>query len=118
NEIGVKSFFVGGGTECLINPNIKEMLKKVKEIGKGIDDVLITNGYALTPEITDILIDLQWEKCFISIDAATQETYKRIRGKELKVVEDNVNYLIKRRNERKSIFPIIRVSFCIQEDNY
>lgn len=117
NEMGVPSFFLGGMTECLINPQIKKILGLIREIGQGIDDVLITNGYELTPEIADLLIDLQWEKVFISLDAATPEAYHKIRGCDLERVERNVNYLIKRKKDRKSLFPLIRVSFVVQPDN-
>ena len=54
---------------------------------------------------------------FVSIDAAKADTYKRIRGRELNVVEDNVKRLVERKKQKHSVFPIVRVSFCIQEDN-
>lgn len=117
HDIGVPSFFLGGGTECLINPNIQNIIDHIRVIGRGIDDVIITNGYCLTDGIINQLIDYQWEKVFISLDAATPETYKKIRGRDLKVVEDNIYRLIAKKKERGSKFPIIRVSFCIQDDN-
>lgn len=115
--IGVPSYFLGGGTECLVNPKIKDIITHIREIGGGIDDVLITNGYALHDELIDLLLDLKWEKVFISVDAATAETYRKIRGKDLKVVERNIQSLLQKRNERGMQIPVVRLSFVIQPDN-
>lgn len=117
NSLGVPSFFVGADAECLINPYIKRILTDIKEIGGGIDNFLITNAYALSEDIINLLIDLQWERIYISLDAATQEAYQKIRGKDLSVVEKNLRNLLRVRNERKSVLPLIRVSFVIQNDN-
>ena len=116
-KMKVPSFFLGGGTECLINPNIVDIIKHIRLLGQGIDDVLITNGYQLTDEIIDLLLELKWEKLFVSLDAATPETYKKIRGRELDVVENNLNRIIEKKKELGVKLPIIRVSFCTQEEN-
>lgn len=116
-SIGVPSYFLGGFTECLINPNIREYLQIIKSEGKSIDDVLITNGYALTEEIIDLLIDLKWEKLFVSLDACKPETYRKIRGKDLNVVERNIDMLIQKKKEKDSVFPLIRVSFVVMGEN-
>ena len=117
NEIGVPSFIIGGETECTINPRIKDMIRLCRKKGNQIDNVLITNGYELTKEISELLIDLQWEKLFVSVDAANSETYMKIRGKDLSVVERNLNQIIRMKEEKNSQLPIIRVSFCIMPEN-
>lgn len=53
----------------------------------------------------------------ISIDAATPETYKKIRGGDLLQLERNIDNFLQIRNERGSETPILRVSFCVQNDN-
>lgn len=116
NKAGVCSFFLGGGTECLINPDINTIIKRIKT-GNSIDDVLITNGYALNERLQDLLIDVGWEKVFVSLDAASKDTYTRIRGKDLSVVERNIYSLIKKRNNRGKMVPLVRVSFVVQPDN-
>lgn len=117
NQMGVPSFFVGAEAECLINPQIKGIIKMVKEVGGGIDNFLISNGYALNDEIIDLLIELEWERVYISLDAAKPETYKKIRGCDLNIVEKNIKRLIERRNSKGSMFPLVRVSFVIQDEN-
>ena len=116
-DINMPSFFVGGGTECLINPDIRNVLDMIIKDGGAIDNVLITNGYELNQEMADFLIDNNWEKLFVSLDAATDETYKSIRGKDLSVVEKNLRYIIEEKKKRNSKFPIIRVSFVVQDEN-
>lgn len=116
HDIGVPSFFLGGATECLINPKILTIMRHIREIGKGIDDVLITNGYELTDEVIDTLLELGWEKVFISLDAATPETYRKIRGRDLQHVEKNIERLLEKRGGSGKL-PIVRVSFCVQEEN-
>ena len=116
-EMKVPSFFLGAKSECLINPEIKKIIRKVKEEGQGVDNVLITNGYELTEEIADLLISLQWEKLFVSLDAATQEAYSKIRRRDLSVVERNLNRLLDMKKERGAKCPFVRVSFVIMDEN-
>lgn len=116
-ELGIPSFFIGAEAECLINPHIKDIIRMIKEEGCGIDNFLITNGYELNEDICNMLVDLQWERVYISLDAAFPETYEKIRGKDLKTVENNIENLLKIREGKKSMLPLIRVSFVIQEDN-
>ena len=116
-EINMPSFFLGAQSECLINPDIIEIIRRIREVGGGIDDVLITNGYNLTDEICEALIEYQWEKLFISLDAATPETYKKIRGRNLEKVENNIEKLLRMKKEKNSKLPFIRVSFVVMEEN-
>lgn len=115
-EYSVPSIFIGAGAECLINPEIKEILKKVKSI-PSLDCFLITNGYNLDEDIANLLIDLQYERVYVSIDAATEETYKKIRGCDLNRVETNLNRLLQLREKRKSVLPLVRVSYVMQDEN-
>lgn len=113
----VPSILVGAYTECLINPKIKEILKKIKSIG-AVDNFIITNGLKLTDDIINTIIDLQYERLYISLDAATPETYKKIRGHDLCKIEKNINNLISARNNSNSKLPLIRTSFVVMKDNY
>lgn len=115
-EYHVPSIFIGAGAECLINPNIKQILKKMKSI-QNLDCFLITNGYNLDKEMANFLIDIQFERVYVSLDAARQETYRKIRGCDLSRVEKNVNDLLHLRDERNSVLPLVRVSFVMQDEN-
>lgn len=113
----VPSVFVGAGAECLINPNIKEILKKLKSI-QNLDCILITNGRNIDEDMANFLIDLQFERVYVSLDAAREETYRKIRGSNLAEVEFNLNQLLELREMRKSVLPLVRVSFVRQKENW
>lgn len=115
-EYNIPSVFIGAAAECLINPNIKEILRKMKSIS-NLDCFLITNGYNLDEEMANFLIDIQFERVYISLDAAQNETYRKIRGCDLNRVEENVNRLLELREKRNSVLPLVRVSFVMQEEN-
>lgn len=115
-EYKVPSVFIGAAAECLINPSIKEILRKIKSI-QNLDCFLITNGYCLDEKMAEFLIDIQFERVYVSLDAAREETYRKIRGCDLARVENNINYLLKLREAKGSILPLVRVSYVMQEDN-
>ena len=115
-EIQLPSILVGAAAEALLSPKIKPILKKIKEIN-AMDNFIITNGTMLTKEMSEFIIENQYERLYVSIDAATRETYKKIRGYNLDIVEDNINTFLKIREEKNKKVPIIRVSFVLQDSN-
>jgi radical SAM protein with 4Fe4S-binding SPASM domain len=116
NTLEIPSINIGGFTECTINPHIMEILAMVKG-PHLLDRFLFTNGSMLSQELCDLLIDLQFERVYISLDAATAKTYKTIRGYDLSKVESNIKRLLATKKQRNSQLPLIRVSFCIQDKN-
>jgi MoaA/NifB/PqqE/SkfB family radical SAM enzyme len=59
-----------------------------------------SNGIALTPEFTDKLIPFfDILTITFSVDAATEETYAKIRGKHFQRVMDNMAYYCQKRHE-------------------
>lgn len=117
SHMDIPAVMIGGGSECTLHPHLKEILKKVSTIPSLVDTIVITNGIKLTPDIVETLIDLQVTKLFISLDAATPETYQKIRGGSLTTVEANIQHFLQRKKERNSKFPMLRVSFVEQPDN-
>lgn len=115
-EYQIPSVFIGAAAECLINPDIKEILKKMKSI-QNLDCFLITNGYNLDEAMANFLIDIQFERVYVSVDAARKDTYKKIRGCDLEKVEENIKSLLELREKRGSVLPLVRVSFVMQKEN-
>jgi radical SAM protein with 4Fe4S-binding SPASM domain len=106
---GMKSINLGAFAEPFINPNFKSMILHAKS--SGILDIrVITNGLLLD-EYIEFLLDTEVTNLFISVDAANESTYEKIRGKGFNRVIENIMKLVNARNSRNSIFPIIRVSF-------
>ncbi|MBA7617846.1 GTP 3',8-cyclase [subsurface metagenome] len=70
-----------GRGEALINPDISRMIKYAKE--KGIHKVwLNTNGTLLSVKKSKELLEAGIDRLEVSIDAATRETFKKIKGKD------------------------------------
>jgi radical SAM protein with 4Fe4S-binding SPASM domain len=106
----------GGASECLLHPEIKTIIRKFIEAG-AIDNIITTNGHKLSEDISIFLIDIGVERLHVSIDAATPETYKKIRGANYSVLEKNIFNFLRLRKERNAQLPFLRVSFVKQKDN-
>lgn len=108
--------FLGDG-EPMLHPNIIEMI----EIAKSKTNCtlnLTTNGIFLTPEKSDILLEIGIDIIDISIDALTKKTYEKIRKNgSFEKLMSNIFYLINKRNKINSNTKII-VSFIKQDENY
>lgn len=116
-EKGLSSINLSHGGEPLLNKNIINIVKKSKEA--GILDILIhTNGSLLTKEISKNLVEAGLTKINFSLDAATEETYKKVRigGDFNKVMKNFLDFLEVKKKFGKS-YPRVRVSFVYMDVN-
>jgi MoaA/NifB/PqqE/SkfB family radical SAM enzyme len=75
--------------------------------------------YFIDKKIAEELIELEIDIIFVSLDAATRETYERIRiGSSFDRVINNVRTMIKQREERNSVFPRLYFHFIVNKLNY
>lgn len=117
-KLGVPSLMFGMGEEPLLHKGFLDVLDLAKK-AEIMDIFLFTNGVLLTEKIARALIDSPISRVYVSLDAATPETFENIRGKnELLHIEENIHRLLKIRDEVGSKLPIVRVSFCAQPDNF
>ena len=103
-------------TEPFANEDLKEIIKYCSD--KGLSFSIITNGILLDKEWMDFLIKYLNRDSTISfsLDAITQETYERVRGKySLVDLEEKIKYLM---SHRGNMGPKISVNFVYEEDNY
>lgn len=102
NKCGVRGILFTGGGEPLENPYTTESIKLAKNYGISI--ALITNGEKISiKNYHDLLACCDWIR--ISIDACTQETYKKMHGvgeNQFDKLIKNVSLLVKKRNEMKA----------------
>ncbi|NQU57991.1 MAG: radical SAM protein [Rhodospirillales bacterium] len=114
---GKTGLLLGSGSEGLLYKGIDEVIRYAKDSGV-MDVILMTNGTLLTPEMSEFIVKQEVSRVCISVDAATPETYEKVRGKnELDRVEKNIRGLADSRKKVGSALPIIRLSFCGTEDN-
>lgn len=118
-EHKLPSVNIGGSGECMMHPSFIQICIEIMK--RGILELRVTsNGSLLTTDISEALIDQQVHFLSISLDAYTAETYGIVRGKKEKfdMIIDNIMKFMDLRQKRKSIFPMLRVSFVRQQSNY
>ena len=111
----LKSINFGAFAEPLIYKDIFLIIKRFTDIGVS-DSRLITNA---------LLLDRYFEQVFesglinlyISLDAFSEDTYKKQRGPGYNKVIKNVLKFLQIKKEKKSILPIVRVSFVETNEN-
>lgn len=107
---------IGGCSEPLIDKDlVVETIELFKDAGV-MDIFLHTNGILLDEITSQKIIATGVTYLCISIDAATDETYTKVRGSNFNALMNNINNFINIRGKRK--FPFLRVSFLPTELNY
>jgi radical SAM protein with 4Fe4S-binding SPASM domain len=113
----IPAVMFGMGEEPLLFKNFVSFVRKISDAGV-MDIFLFTNGLLMNEAISTALVDMPITRVYFSIDAATPETFKRVRGKdELERVESNIKNFLRIKQIKGSRLPITRVSFCLTEQN-
>ena len=111
------ALMVGMGSESLLYKDMDGLIDACKE-GGVMDFFFASNGVLMNEKVSQMLIDKGVARCWVSLDAATPETFEKIRGKdELDIIEANIRRLCEMKKEQGARFPNVRVSFCVQKDN-
>lgn len=114
---GLPALVIGLGSEPLIYKGIKDVLKASTD-ANIMDIFLGTNGVLMNESLCEYLVESQIARVEISLDAATPETYQKVRGKnELERIERNIETLLEIKKRNNSTLPIIRLCFCVQDVN-
>jgi radical SAM protein with 4Fe4S-binding SPASM domain len=97
--------------EPLIRKDLEDVIAYARSVGY-VNIYLVTNGSLLTPERQLSILQAGLTRIYVSIDAATAETYNKQRKSGLyERVVGNVRSLIQTRNSLNMSFPLVRVSF-------
>jgi len=96
--------------EPLIDPDFIWKVKYAKSFNLKISTN--TNGILLTPKLSSQIIKSKLDDLYISVDAATVKTYRKIRiGLDFKRLDKNIKHLVKLKKQLKSSTPNIIVDF-------
>jgi len=114
--MGTRAVEITGGGEPTVHPDCAHLLDYAQNL--GLDTALITNGILL-PKIGAPAVRTQWLR--ISLDAATPETYARVRpgfgsANHFERVCKGVRWAVERR-WGEAIDCTIGVGFVVQEEN-
>jgi radical SAM protein with 4Fe4S-binding SPASM domain len=116
-EHQLPAMIVGLGSEALLYKDFREVINICQASGV-MDTFLYTNGVLLTRETSEFLVKSGVTRLHVSLDAATPETYLKIRGKpELERIEKNIETFLEVRKSLGSELPILRLAFCVQPEN-
>lgn len=111
-EQGQRALGFGGLWEPLLEPQLPELAAHAR--ARGLVDVMFnTNGLLLTEKTGRALIEAGLTRLMISLDAATEATYNKMRaGSDFETVTANIeNFLALRRRLGRTL-PLVRLSFC------
>ena len=88
NEMGVKEWHIcGGGEPLFFTQDAIRVMKAIKESGKYGE--IITNGTFFSDEVAREIVEMGWDKIYISLDSPFPDTQDLLRGKGcfMKIVE-------------------------------
>lgn len=105
-----------GDSDPLLHPHIDEIIEVARDRNVMID--FYTNGHALTPKTARLIVDSQVVSMVnFSLDAATAETYRRIRGADFSRAVGKLEMLGSMKREADAKLPSVACSFVAMEDN-
>lgn len=114
---GLKSVRLNYINEPLMRRDITKFISYARESGL-LDIYFSTNGSLLTEKVSGELIGAGLLRLQVSIDAATKETYDKIRpGGDFQNVLNNIDKFLQIRNEMGSVLPTLRINFVKTEAN-
>ena len=108
---GIRGLKLNYINEPMLRRDLEECIKYAKAAGI-LNIYMTTNGSLLNKKRYDSILTCGLTKIFISVDAATPETYnkQRLSGK-FNMIVDNILGFIKERDSRDMKWPLVRVSF-------
>ena len=108
---------MSGSGEPMINPDLFDMVRHAKESGCS---VLTTSNMTLVDDAKALnIVESGLDLLKISIDAATRETYEKVRGEDyFDKILDGIDKINRVKAEKSSKTPIMRFQFVIQGENF
>ena len=113
-------------SEPLLYKKFPEVLELAAKAGI-MDQFLFTNGTLLNKKNSEIILNSSLTRLFVSLDAATESTYdkvripvnkKKINTNRLRHIETNIKNFVSLRKALNKKLPLTRVSFVALESNY
>ena len=102
--------------DSFANPDFLPILRLVKS--RGIYVEIFDNFYNIEPDVAAELLELGVDHIFVSLDAATPETYRKIRpGSNFQRVINNVSALYRIKREKGIFLPEMRFHYITSKLN-
>lgn len=108
-------WLVGG--EPFFSNRFTEIIKKMDQLKyPDLHLGLITNGTLINDNVIEILKDRQLSWILVSVDAANEETYRKIRGGKLSNVVEGIEKLKALKNQQNGLWDL-RMNFVVMKSN-
>ncbi|MHB1463808.1 MAG: radical SAM/SPASM domain-containing protein [Thermoleophilia bacterium] len=103
--------------EPLMNPRIFDMIEHMKTIAPSTLLNMDTNALLLDEEKAEKLLDSRLDVLLFSVNAATADTYKKVRGStRFDQVIANIERFLAMRRERGYVWPRVKVQLIVMQD--
>tara|TARA_B100000686_G_scaffold174337_1_gene181462 strand:- start:3953 stop:4984 length:1032 start_codon:yes stop_codon:yes gene_type:complete len=118
-DLKIPSICMNNTNEPLLDKKIISRIKQVAEIDCVLDIHMNSNGVLLDENMSRKIIDSGLTKLLIGFDGFSKATYEKIRtgGADFDKVLGNILRFLEIRDQMKSVFPVVRVSFVRTSDN-
>lgn len=105
----------GGIGEPLLHPNFLEIIENIKVLKCRVS--VTTNGFLLSDDICQHLVDLCVDDIIVSIDAYESETFAKKRGEDINTLWDRMKRLKEIKEEQRKSSPEIKAEIVIDKNN-
>jgi MoaA/NifB/PqqE/SkfB family radical SAM enzyme len=116
-KYSIPSICMNQVNEPLLDKGIIDKIKKVVNINSVVDVMMNTNAVLLNQKTSKAIIESGLHRLLIGFDANTSETFKKVRGASFEKIKNNILEFINLRNDMKSVFPLVRLSFVRTSQN-
>jgi GT2 family glycosyltransferase len=111
-----REFVVLGGEPFVSKACLRWIERLTEDRFPGLGLAAITNGYGFSHATADLIRARRWSWILVSIDAASGDVYRRVRGGDFHVLEAGLQTLVEIRAEAAEPFEL-RFGFTLQRDN-
>jgi radical SAM protein with 4Fe4S-binding SPASM domain len=105
------------GTEPMLNKDLPEIME-ILATYEVPWTYMSTNALLLTPAMAETMVDTGFNALAVSVDAATKETYERIRfGGNFNKLVKKIKMLQAMKADRGARFPVINLNYVLMKSN-
>lgn len=105
-----------GEGEPFLNKEIFKMIDIIYKYHPNVKISMTSNGSLLTDTVISNLIDRKIHSILISIESPDSTGFKYLRGGDLNIVLDNLRNFMKKKIERKAVFPKVGLAVTVLKD--
>jgi len=118
-EIGgyLNSILLNGFGEPLLHPQFCDFISFLHANLPRVKVNFFTNGILLSDKIIESIISNEVYEVIISLDSATEETYRRIRGDDFSLLLQSIRKLNDAKRRSGKGFPLVKAGFTIVKEN-